>query len=1190
MQLELEISFFNSFIYIWLLECHEILAFDLVEMENQMKTINDYLIKDIIEDKIKTNTSGLTLIDAPTGIGKTYQAIKFIQENYQDKKIIFVANQEKLLPDDELFKGLTKLKKQKFKHSILKLPSLLTSFKKAFKNDANIKYQTIKLKYKVLYEQMFQLLSILNSKSNQDMSDEFGAKSFYDLEKEFRKSVVKEIKSGSSERDLQAYRELYPAMDIFDKSVILMTTKKFFSKIDPLIKTSFYLSNNPFSETTIIIFDEIDSVKNEMLDIIISNAKRYPVDIFGLFKRLNEEIRHERFISEFPICDSEHNYALKYKEDIIKYFDQKTKKYIVINNNDSFQPLDYFFKSYDINNQRNFIFDNGERMMITGNKKTSHKRRYLRSEFVPSLKINYVKLDYYNSNEYNPKFNLEYMYKNILECINYFVDRTLTLSNKYRKSYNQSISGHQTTPLLDFENALSSILDKLNLGYNYTNYIKDKVYRKLSFFHQDKVKAPSELLKVDKRRHSHIFYKNGFSYLELVDSDSHSFESKFYLYDYDLTPEGLLVSLAQKFNVIGLSATATISSNIINFDLDFFKYILNEKFYVLSKEELEILNQSEQNIQNNVSIDVIDNFYYGNTSFGEKELYRMYLQSILNDEQLVSRHVDKADKIDKLYALKTCADLYYTIKLFLKNDLHSLIFFTNNNIKNWGELYKLIKETSESLLGESGYFKVLTSELFKNEGLWKKTKTEFAKKDKVVLVSAYQTVSLGMNLQYEDYLLSTVKDIDCVFLQKPTQIIPLIMNDSDDEALVNYIYAMEYSRNNDTINAKQADRYIKEAFRIVLLGHDNQIKYKYNTNTDIVLGMAKQLIQALGRIKRVKEPTTPRSIKIYTTNEVVELLGIGYRYLVNENSISEFKELLKFSFSRFKAQIIKHYKEIDDVIKYTNTYIDSFIKNWNWTCESRLKWRKIREFVLRFPTFDESDLTEEILIEFKEIIADIKNIYFYFAEEIDQYSFGNKHKDIKRVCNGLAINRIYISQDDAGLSSVNKHNLIKQSLKENNVETEWKKKHFILSKDLYKRIYKGALGEIVGQIILEQSGLKIFELNQKNNFEQFDFKVSDNIMIDFKNWSNRYESDLKLNLKKINNKANKLNVDVVYIINVFKDSEQLYETKHFVVNDIHVYTIPWLFDLSKKVINKEKITELALEVQRWKYKQIDSTL
>ncbi len=1143
---------------------------------------NNLLIKSIINDWIVENSHGLVLIDAPTGIGKTYQTIKYIQENYKNKKIIFVANQEKLLPEDnDLYKGLNQIKKKKFEECILKLPSLLTTFKTAFKDDPNMKFRTIRHKYPLIYDQMNQMMRILNRLSNHNMSSEFGTKSFYDLEKEFRKIVVKELKTNISEYDKKHYRELYPSIDIYSKNVLLMTTKKFFNKIDPLTKKSFYLINNPFDEETIVIFDEIDSVKNELLDIIIGNVKRHPVDIFGLFKRINEEIRHERFITDFPITDND--YALKYKEDMIDYFSKKTSKYHINYNDEVFQPLNYFFKSYNINDKRNFIFDNGKRMMIAGNKKTSHQRTYIRSEFDPIEKINYLSLGNYSDDSYNSKQNVEYIYKNIFDCINHFVSQTLRLTTLYQEAYNQTLI-ETDEPLMDFNSSLSSILDKLNLGLKYTNYIKDKIYRKLSSLSKHTILNSNDNLKIDRRKHSHKFYENGFSYLELVDSESHNFESKFYLYDYDVTPEKLLASLALKVNVIGLSATATIASNIINFDLEYFKYVLKDNYYSLSKEMMKSINQSEQNIINNVDIHVIDDVY-DNNNLEQNELHRMNLQFILKDDHLVYKHLDYARKINNMHALKTCADIYNTINKFLENKLHSLIIFVNNNITKWDDLYNLIKETSSKLLGESGYFKVITSTLFKNEGEWDKVKNEFKHKDNVVLVSAYQTVSLGMNLQYENYLLSSVenKDIDCIFIQKPTQIIPYIHKNIEYNQLISYIYAIEYSRNNDTITSKKANANISDAFKIVLLGLDKNIPYKYSDNVDITLGMTKQIIQALGRIKRVKNVIKPRNIMIYTTNEVVQLLGSGYRYLINENSISEFKELLKYSLSIYKNTIMKKYNDIDKVIKFTKNYLDKYIDEWNWTYNNRRKWLKIREFVLRFPTFNTGDLTANIYIEYEDIIKEMKKMYFYFDDGIDQYSFGYRYKDIREINNGLSINRLNVSSRDAGLSSLIRNEYIKTILEHKNIRTSWKSKQYVMSAGLYIRIYKGALGEVVGKIILEQFGIQIHELNKQNNFELFDYKYSDNVMIDFKNWSNKTEVDLRHNLKNINDKANRLDVNAVYVINVFKDSNQMYEGKHFVVNNINVYTIPWLFDLVKDKYNEKIILKLALEIQKWRY-------
>ena len=92
---------------------------------------------------------------------------------------------------------------------------------------------------------------------------------------------------------------------------------------------------------------------------------------------------------------------------------------------------------------------------------------------------------------------------------------------------------------------------------------------------------------------------------------------------------------------------------------------------------------------------------------------------------------------------------------------------------------------------------------------------------------------------------------------------------------------------------------------------------------------------------------------------------------------------------------------------------------------------------------------------------------------------------------------------------------------------------------LFNNIYKGALGEIVGKYILEKElGVKLKEIEEPDYYEFFDFKIANDVYIDFKHWKQSYRQeksrdDYKL---EIENKLSKINGKRVYIINIIADN------------------------------------------------------
>jgi len=125
---------------------------------------------------------------------------------------------------------------------------------------------------------------------------------------------------------------------------------------------------------------------------------------------------------------------------------------------------------------------------------------------------------------------------------------------------------------------------------------------------------------------------------------------------------------------------------------------------------------------------------------------------------------------------------------------------------------------------------------------------------------------------------------------------------------------------------------------------------------------------------------------------------------------------------------------------------------------------------------------------------------------------------------------------------------------------------YIMSPALYNNIYKGALGEVAGRFILEQStSLKLCDIEDGSKFEFFDFMVEDeeNVYVDFKHWNlasapynDREQTDME-----IRRKMDKIGARKVYIIGILKDSD----SECSVSADGRIITIPYLIDENGKV-------------------------
>ena len=71
--------------------------------------------------------------------------------------------------------------------------------------------------------------------------------------------------------------------------------------------------------------------------------------------------------------------------------------------------------------------------------------------------------------------------------------------------------------------------------------------------------------------------------------------------------------------------------------------------------------------------------------------------------------------------------------------------------------------------------------------------------------------------------------------------------------------------------------------------------------------------------------------------------------------------------------------------------------------------------------------------------------------------------------------------------------------------------------NFYHNIYKGALGEVVGWLIFKNvMNVELKQILDSDVFEVFDYKVNDDIYVDFKHWKETYDMPNSRLLDKIN--------------------------------------------------------------------------
>lgn len=148
------------------------------------------------------------------------------------------------------------------------------------------------------------------------------------------------------------------------------------------------------------------------------------------------------------------------------------------------------------------------------------------------------------------------------------------------------------------------------------------------------------------------------------------------------------------------------------------------------------------------------------------------------------------------------------------------------------------------------------------------------------------------------------------------------------------------------------------------------------------------------------------------------------------------------------------------------------------------------------------------------------------------------------------------SADKSRLSALMRVPELKLRFIERGFAIDFDKNDGVLLPSIFQNIYKGALGEVAGRIMLEDWGWELNEIEDSLKFEKFDFclKLAPNIYIDFKNWTNKADSENYRNqlVAKSREKLTSINGKKVFIINMVADD--------FVIHDLgNVITVSTIF-------------------------------
>ena len=1105
-------------------------------------------------DFVKKLSKGMLLIDMPTGTGKTYETREIIKSYLEEKilddipLVIYVTPLKKNVDDiynklkDDLIDNA-----ELFDKNVLRIHAnyecvldLLLEKENEIQKEIRNKESYKNLKNKIItyksYENNKNLPSDILSTSLMEIRKIYEPKFRKDLEEEIKRAgKTIAIRKQLLNHEYAWVKEIYPSCLIEDRKVLFMTMDKFISGNDPIINKPYSFLTYPKLKGALVFIDEFDSTKDVILNQEIERCTDYKLDMARLFSGISTALKGK----EFPMQ------LFGESEEAIESFEKMKKRIIEV---ESDYDLNYIFKLESNNeNDRYFLFDDYQLHTITSTK----EKGKITFKTDKSKKHNLIKIIEKDKKDDGRFYRSIYAMKGAL---NYFLTCCAMLSKNYMHNFNNHVSSSNQDKM-EIEQAVSTIVDPFNLDRNMAETISRMIIDNISL---PKDKRFKDIFSTD-------FYLDGFRYYDFNDDLSHDASTSFLMCYMNNTPEKIMLSLADKAHIVGLSATASIQTVTGNYNIEYLKEELNENYYELSeKDEKRIKDKVNKKLLNNYKINV-------KIEENSGEEIEENIKSIFSQPDYIEKYVGIFQNYlgEQDYQVKRLFRTIKGIKDFINNDESKVILvLTNKNIKcaTSSDVFneELMSNIVKDLSLENNKKVPKLHHLFGNDfEIEKKAYNDEIKEgEKIILFSSYPSVGTGQNLQYEENQGEDIveKDIDSIYIENPRNILVLTENLKEEKELMKYIYQMETLKKNGEINSTSSLKNIKSAFKkfnnpvIPFLKFDN---YAYNTDS-VNNHRIKVLVQAIGRICRTNGDNKIHDVNIYVDDEI--FTNIDFKCMEGRLMNPEFEEIvkktnkpgiqskeLKLNLNKAVECNLRVNKRIENILSENKT---------TWILKDIEKWREARDFVLKHPTISRNELHSYIqdskikgLKDFylSALSGETINAYQYMPNydpnDIEEDFFAIQY--LKKRQKGYVI----IDEEECRLKALMRIPFVKMEFEKKGYATSFEPNELMILPVIYQNIYKGALGEEAGKIILEYFGIKLKEINDEAKFEKFDYQLTEdeNIYIDFKNWSENDEVNKSEYTEKCRNKLELIKGKAAFIINIvssnfiIKENGSIYE-------------------------------------------------
>ena len=1206
----------------------------------------------------KGHENGILIEGFPTGLGKSHEACYAMLDTVRknpDAKFIFICNQTKNLPYDLLKKIAREdfgMNEKEFSKLVLALSSNADSFteryrdsmKKSIKKlffDNDIEDEVFR---NVVYYRNLHIKAIRQHNTAPEYITQV-KNEYEDAERDFRRAIHKVLKPFQkpsaridkidSDEDYGWIRELYPAVDFDSYKIVLMSDSKFLYTIDPIVAAPFTIWSETDlkvqkgvegeSEPTehsrlldhIIIIDEFDAFKKVIQETLI-NEQAEEVDAVRAFRNLYLRLQHWKNLPAMMITESSWWKSVK-----IIPIQERFKKLIESSKKvRQKHHMEYLFKQYGLDSDGKLTDPPGSSFMFRDYEpysvgdaftvRTDNDTRYNRILIGKNIKS--------TSTWFSSLFrSLNELFIQMARLV-----RDLAFNYMYAQKDNASDPWMANDEHRSFTNCVDSVIDALDMEPDLARFIKTKVIH-------NRLKSGSEKrLALDEP----TFFSRGFGYISMRDSIDKQLQTHLYYTGYDTTPESVLRHMAERTKVIAMSATAEVDSPLCNFHL---QYLRDSGVHFHEFDEKE-----KKDIQG-----LIESLRHGFKK-GDSRLIceclppvpgysRATWEDVLGDEDDADDLYSKLGIVEegRYFAEVRYVRAAQAIEAFLSHDdIRSMIGFFSAHVRSSSDgkftvskmnhvIEKLAKKhkmsvgvkwhgSDEEVLnrraGEpSAYIMQINGANYDEmkdkilDRLSGRAEGCNGKGQKILIITAYQTLGAGQNLQYDvpddladkrvwtrkalpDYdMVSKEKDFDAIYLDDPSNIGPQIEYGKKG-TLDSYLFFAEYLDATSQITLNEKHQEIKNAFRQCYTPNVDRQPNHFKNRFAYILAKAQVINQAVGRMSRTgwKMP----NVYLFVDSELVNggTFALPKEYYGSYLSY-EFETLYEAVHGMKDVDPKSDEEEmiLDDCLRTSHNFVsyldDLRFSVYGGNSEAIAKWRELRDFVLHNPT---CPMRMEGLSKLQSTIH--RYGYIVPPKRADSYWFTLKFDFDQNGTDGLEIRfdgptaqlqkadleKIWYQAgpETAKLSMMSQIEYVREFLQEQNIPLKFDANDKLMSPPLFRNIYMGGLGEIVGKKMLDYltDGRIVLSDMPPEHYEKFDYAVKDGVFVDFKDWNeSNYCDDKKTErtVKFISEKLEACGGARVYVINIVTDGSRKYEPFHTIklADGKEIITVPYLYEV-----------------------------